>query len=154
MRRLGAFTTGLALVVFAALVGAVPASAANVLEVPVAFPTIQAAIDAANNGDTVLVDPGTYFENIDFKGKLITVQSAQGPSVTTVDGGNLAPVVNFSHAETSAAVLQGFTIQHGNGTSTYQYVGGGVHINAASPTVIGNVISSNVACVGGGGVSV
>jgi parallel beta-helix repeat protein len=154
MRRLGAFTTGLALVVFAAIVGATPAAAANVLEVPLAYPTIQAAIDAASNGDTVLVDPGTYFENIDFKGKLITVHSAQGPSVTTIDGSNLAPVVNFSSAETSAAVLQGFTIQHGNGTSTYQYMGGGVHISFASPTIIANVISSNAACAGGGGVSV
>src|SRR5690242_1035719 len=154
MRRLGAFTTGLALVVFAGLVGAVPAAAANVLGVPVTFPTIQAAIDAATNGDTVVVDPGTYFENIDFKGKSITVQSAQGPSVTTIDGSNLAPVVNFSHAETLAAVLHGFTIQHGNATFNYQYSGGGVHISSASPTVTGNVITANNTCAGGGGVSV
>lgn len=153
MRRLATFTTGLALVAFAALIGAVPAAASSVLEVPVAFPTIQSAIDAAANGDTVLVDPGTYFENIDFKGKLITVRSAQGPSVTTIDGGNVAPVVNFSHSETTAAVLQGFTIQHGNGNASFQYMGGGVRISFASPTLIGNIITANVACSGGAGVS-
>ena len=154
MRRLATFTTGFAVLAFAVLEGAVPAAASNVLEVPVAFPTIQAAINAAVNGDTVLVDPGTYVENIDFKGKLITVQSAKGPSVTTIDGGNVAPVVNFSTSETAAAVLQGFTIQHGNATGTYGYEGAGVHISGASPTVEGNVITANVSCASGTGIGI
>lgn len=154
MRRFASFTTGFALVAFAGLMGAVPVAASSVLEVPVAFPTIQAAINAAVNGDTVLVDPGTYTENIDFKGKLITVQSAQGPSVTTIDGGNVAPVVSFSTAETTAAVLQGFTIQHGNATATYSYDGGGVHISGASPTIEGNVITANVTCASGAGIGI
>ncbi|HEV2414781.1 MAG TPA: right-handed parallel beta-helix repeat-containing protein, partial [Candidatus Dormibacteraeota bacterium] len=154
MRRLASFTTGFALVAFAGFLGAVPVAASSVLEVPIAFPTIQAAINAAVNGDTVLVDPGTYVENIDFKGKLITVQSAKGPSVTTIDGGNVAPVVNFSTSETAAAVLQGFTIQHGNATATFGYEGAGVHINSASPTVEGNVITANVSCADGAGISI
>ncbi len=37
--------------------------------------TIQAAIDAAHDGNVVLVDEGTYYENINFKGKAITVAS-------------------------------------------------------------------------------
>jgi hypothetical protein len=134
--------------------GATPVSAANVLNVPGSYPTIQAAINASVNGDAVLVGPGTYFENIDFKGKLITVQSAQGPSVTTIDGGNLAPVVNFSTAETTAAVLQGFTLQHGNATGAFGYEGAGVHINGASPTVAGNVITANTSCADGTGISI
>src|ERR1700749_2538142 len=52
--------------------------------------TIQSGIDAAANGDTVLVAPGTYNEHIDFKGKLITVTSSGGASVTTIDGGHTA----------------------------------------------------------------
>jgi parallel beta-helix repeat protein len=137
-----------------AVAGAIPVSAANVLNVPGSYPTIQAAIDASVNGDTVVVAPGTYFENVNFKGKLITVQSAQGPRVTTIDGGNLAPVVNFSTAETAAAVLQGFTLQHGNATGTYGYEGAGVHINSASPTVVGNVITANTSCADGVGISI
>lgn len=45
------------------------------LVVPAAYPTIQAAIDAAEEGDTVVVMPGTYFENIGIREKKITVQS-------------------------------------------------------------------------------
>ena len=131
-----------------------PAGASSVLNVPGTYPTIQAAINASANGDTVLVAPGTYFENIDFKGKLITVQSAQGTSVTTIDGGNLAPVVNFSSAETAAAVIQGFTLQHGNATGAFGYEGAGVHINGASPTVAGNVITANTSCASGTGISI
>src|SRR5258708_931231 len=136
------------------ILGAMPATAANVLNVPGTYSTIEAAIDASANGDTVMVAPGTYFENIDFKGKLITVQSAQGPSVTTIDGSNLAPVVNFSTNETSAAVIQGFTLQHGNATAAFGYEGAGVHINGASPTVAGNVITANTSCADGVGISV
>jgi hypothetical protein len=137
-----------------AVAGAMPISAANVLNVPGSYATIQAAINASVNGDTVLVAPGTYFENIDFKGKLITVQSAQGPSATIIDGGNLAPVVNFSTAETATALLQGFTLQHGNATGAYGYEGAGVHINGASPTVVGNLITANTSCADGVGISI
>jgi hypothetical protein len=136
------------------ILGAIPATAANVLNVPGTYATVQAAINASSNGDTVVVAPGTYFENIDFKGKLITVQSAQGPSVTTIDGSNLAPVVNFSTNETTAAVIQGFTLQHGNATGVFGYEGAGVHINGASPTVAGNVITANTSCADGTGISI
>ncbi|HET7421267.1 MAG TPA: right-handed parallel beta-helix repeat-containing protein [Candidatus Dormibacteraeota bacterium] len=145
--------SALAGALLAASMAVVPVGASSVLTVPGNFPTIQAAINAAASGDTVMVDPGTYFENIDFMGKLITVQSSQGPGVTTIDGGNAAPVVNFSNAETSGAVLQGFTLQHGNGTAAFSYEGGGVHINGASPTIVGNVITANSACGDGDGIS-
>ncbi len=61
------------------------ANAGNTVHVPVDKPSIQAAIDAAATGDTVLVAPGTYLENINFHGKAITVISEQGPSVTTIE---------------------------------------------------------------------
>jgi pectin methylesterase-like acyl-CoA thioesterase len=52
------------------------------------YPTIQAAIDAANKGDTVFVSPGIFIENIRLKDGL-TLQGA-GADVTTIDGGEMA----------------------------------------------------------------
>ena len=66
---------------------AAPALAATIL-VPAGQPTIQAAINVANPGDTVLVSAGTYAEFIDFLGKAITVRSASGPGLTIIDAPN------------------------------------------------------------------
>jgi regulator of RNase E activity RraA len=69
---------------------------ATTINVPADYATIQVAIDAANNGDTVLVAPGTYVENIEFYGKAITVSSAEGPEVTVIDGNQSGSVVHIS----------------------------------------------------------
>ena len=119
--------------------------AQNIISVPTNQPTIQAAINAANNGDTVLVAPGTYVENINFSGKAIAVTSSGGSLVTTIDGGANGSVVTFNHAETSDAKLDGFTIRNGflNGG-----IGGGILITAASPTISNNLITGNHAAAG------
>lgn len=129
-------------------------SKAAILHVPADQASIQGAINAAANGDTVLIAPGTYFENIDFLGKAITVTSEQGPAVTIIDGGSSGPVVTFAASETVQSVLSGLTLQHGQGTSAAGYNGGGVHIQNASPTISGNVIKNNTAGSNGGGISV
>ena len=129
-------------------------AAASVIHVPGDQPTIQAGIDAANSGDTVMVDPGTYFENINFNGKPITVISSSGPATTIIDGGNIAPVVTFSSGETPRSVLSRFTLQHGTSTFTSQYDGGGIYINSSSPTISKNIIQNNTACNGGGGIAI
>ncbi|MCH9021473.1 MAG: hypothetical protein IID32_01760, partial [Planctomycetes bacterium] len=54
------------------------------INVPGDFATIQGAIDAAVNGDEVVVDPNTYYEIIDFLGKAITVRSASGDPNDTI----------------------------------------------------------------------
>jgi hypothetical protein len=108
----------------------------KVIHVPADQPTIQAGITAAATGDTVLVSAGTYYENINFSGKAITVTSASGPAATIIDGskGGYSYTVTFSTSEKLTSIIGGFTIQNG-----YE---GNVYINGASPTITGNVIAS------------
>jgi Abnormal spindle-like microcephaly-assoc'd, ASPM-SPD-2-Hydin len=136
------------------VLASVSAVAGNIIHVPANQPTIQAGIDVARNGDTVLVSPGTYVENIDFKGKAITVKSSNGAKVTTIDGGSLGPVVTFASQETNGSVLNGFTLTNGVG-SNGSPAGGGVRISLSSPTVINNIIRYNTYSGGyGGGIGV
>ncbi|MEZ6194440.1 MAG: right-handed parallel beta-helix repeat-containing protein [Planctomycetota bacterium] len=107
-----------------------PARAQATLNVPSPATSIQAAINAAVDGDTVLVGPGVWFEHIDFGGRNIHVLG-QGPGVTTIDGGGTGTVVRFDSGETSGAVLEGFTIANGRGDpylfgSSTIYPGGGI----------------------------
>ncbi|MEW6746638.1 MAG: DUF6531 domain-containing protein [Planctomycetota bacterium] len=128
---------------------------AAVIDVPGDQPTIRAGIDAAVNGDTVLVAPGTYFENIDFLGKAITVKSSNGASVTIIDGQQLSSVVRFRNGEGLGSVLSGFTITNGSGTpveSENRYGGGILCYDHSSATIEYNTVSNNTAC-GGGGIS-
>src|SRR6266478_5144825 len=119
--------------------------AQNTILVPGNYPTIQSAINAANNGDTVLVSPGTYVENINFSGKAITVTSSNGPVTTIIDGNHNGTVVTFNHSETAASVLSGFTIRNGFQSGGF---GGGISISSASPTISSNVITGNHAIFG------
>ena len=123
---------------------------AALLHVPNSYSTIQEAIDAASGGDKVVVAPGTYVENIDFRGKGIRVVSQRGPSVTVIDGSRSGSVVTFNHSEELSSVLKGFTIRNGSG----HLQGGGIHIENASPTILKNVIKNNVTDDGGGGIQV
>ena len=106
------------------------AGTAAIINVPGDYPTIQQAIDAAAGGDTVLVAPGTYIENIRFKGKAIIVKSSDGPHVTTIDGNHTKglSVVSFIDEEGFGSVLEGFTITNGAGTAAKEYgvLGGGI----------------------------
>ena len=115
------------------------------IRVPSDQPTIQSAINVATFGDTVLVAPGTYFENINFAGKAITVTSESGPQVTIIDGGNANPVVTFTSGEGRDSVINGFTLQNG-----IAFEGGGARVQGSSPTITNNVIRNNNACAGGG----
>lgn len=125
------------------------ASAQSVIHVPGDYPTIQQAIDASSDGDTVLVAPGTYFELIDFGDRLITVTSSDGPASTTIDGQFLGTVVHFGGGSTRQAVINGFTLTHGSGKAT----AGGVEADGGAPTISGNVIAENLGEGSGNGVS-
>ena len=116
-------------------------------------PTVQAAIDSAVAGDIVVVNPGRYYENIDFLGKDITVKSVEGPEVTILDGSTRdSSVVVLRKGETRAAVLDGFTITAGRGTAYgLARYGGGVLCWGSSPTVENNFITGNYCRSNGAG---
>jgi len=122
----------------------------NTINVPVDYTTIQAAIDAADEGDTVVVAPRTYQENVDFKGKNITLTSSDpdnpaAVAATILQGDGSAPVVTFAGYETAACALVGFTITGGSNT-----VGGGILGNGANASISRCVITGNDASWCGG----
>jgi hypothetical protein len=148
------------------------------IHVPTDMKTIQEGINKARNGDTVLVAPGRYQENINFHGKSIIVASHyvlnDDPKFiknTIIDGGHpnhpdAASCVLFVSGECSDAVLQGFTLINGAGTirtepnGTSWREGGGIMIRGSSPTIRNNLILKNavldttgVTSTGGGGIS-
>ncbi|RKU10428.1 hypothetical protein C6501_13825 [Candidatus Poribacteria bacterium] len=116
------------------------------IDVPADRPTIQSGIDAAKDGDTVLVADGIYRGegnvNIDFRGKRITVKSQNGAKATIIDCGRKAETrgFTFQNKETNDSVLDGFTIRNG-----VHELGGGIYCNNASPTIKNCVIAWNTA---------
>jgi len=115
------------------------------------YPTIQAAIDAAVNGDDVVVAPGTYLENISLRGKAITVRSQSGPMESTIDGSSIQDsVVVCTSGETLETVLQGFTITGGRGYWLSAFgPGGGIYIESSGLTILDCVFVRNSAGIGG-----
>lgn len=119
------------------------------IHVPDDYPTIQGAIIASTNGDTIIVRPGTYFENIDFIGKEVTLKSEKGPRDTIIDGMQAGSVVTYQTQEGEYSVLDGFTVTNGFATE----FGGGIHCYWSSPTIINNRIIGNSAFYEGGGIA-
>lgn len=120
------------------------------------FDVIQEAIDVSEDGDTILVHPGTYVENINFSGKDIVVGSlflTTGDTAyvdsTIIDGDSSGTVVTFENGESEAALLTGFTITGGYTDGN----GGGVNCVNSSPTIAYCYIIENRADVRGGGIS-
>ncbi len=118
------------------------------------FATIQHGINCSSNTDIVLVQPGTYVENINYNGKLITVgslflttQDTTYISSTTIDGNSSGSVVTFNNGENSSALLCGFTITNGSATN-----GGGIYCWYSNPSLQNLIISGNTALGHGGGI--
>jgi hypothetical protein len=106
-------------------------------------------VDNILEGDTLLVSPGTYTENINYNGKNIvvgslylTTQDTSYISSTIIDGNQAGSVVTFANGESSAAVLSGFTIQ--NGKATGSFIVGGIHCNNSSPSIKNLIITNNI----------
>ena len=84
--------------------------------VPSQYSTIQSAINACNNGDVIIVAPGTYYERINFNGKNIVLSSVDPNDqsivdTTVIDGSKAGTVVTFNHGESRSCQLAGFTIK-------------------------------------------
>lgn len=147
------------------------------INVPADYATIQLAIENASNGDIIIVDNGTYYENISFLGKEILVTSNfhltgnRSDIVNTIINGSratgdLGSCVTFNSGETNNSILKGFTIREGTGTKTFNSnenlwfrTGGGLLLKDTSPTIINNIIEDNesiaetgVFAAGGGGI--
>ncbi|MBU0755544.1 MAG: right-handed parallel beta-helix repeat-containing protein, partial [Planctomycetes bacterium] len=125
-----------------------------VINIPNDFTTIQEAVDYASDGDTILVGPGTYFENIEVLNKQLILQSQAGPERTILDGRQLGSVVTIRNEDSLETVLDGFTITNGIGTVNPGYtwrIGGGVCCALESfSTIQNNIITGNSARLGGG----
>ncbi len=151
----------------------------SIVHVPDQVTLIQEGINIAQEGDTVLVARGRYFENINFRGKDIVVASNYIISLdpvdidsTIIDGSqpvhaDTASCVLIVSRETRDAVLEGFTLTGGTGTKWTDehgfgiyYEGGGILITRSSPTIRNNIIKNNEAIrkdaettsAGGGGI--
>lgn len=151
------------------------------LRVPQEYSTIQSAINAAQNNDTIIVSEGTYTENIRYNGKSIVLTSMyfatkdwQTVRNTILDGStcvnkDTASTVQFLIGEDSTTVLDGFTIiggtgtkylfPYGNGAAPYQE-GAGIVMHYSSAIIKNNIIRNNtmvpqpgVSNGGGGGIA-
>ena len=120
-------------------------------DAPADFNNIQAAIDDANDGDTVEIQPGTYTgpgnRDIDFLGKAITVTSIDPDdpntvSLTVIDCSNQSSGFHFQNNEDANSVLNGLTVT--NATSA------GIRCSRASPLILNCTLIKNVGYSGGG----
>ena len=121
---------------------------------PAHFNTIQAAINDANDGDEIVVNPGIYTgdgnRDIDFLGSAITVRSIDPNepnivSATVIDCQRSGRGFYFHTEEDANSVLDGFTILNGNA-----YYGGAIYCYGSSPTIRNCRISRNEAVWGAG----
>lgn len=140
------------LICLISLAMAAGSSQASTILVPEEKSNMQAGINAASTGDTVLVSDGTYTgsgnRDIDFKGKAIVVKSKNGPETTIIDcQSNGRRGFLFKSGEDYMSVLDGFTIKNGNG-----FDGGAILCAGASPTIQNNIITQNQAQNHGGGI--
>ena len=118
------------------------------------FTAIQGAINAADEGDIVSVDTGTYHESITFNGTNIILTSIEPNDPQVVEGTIIqAPydhrVVTFSGSEDASCVLRGFTITNGDAD---EYGGGGIGGRGTKATIKNCNIQGNCTDLGGGGL--
>ena len=140
----------------------IPRLHCNLLEVAIDgnqdYTSIQTAINESINGDTVLVYPGIYHENIDFLGKsfslgslTLTTGDDSYISQTIIDGNQNGTCIFIEESEN--VMICGFTIRNGSGFPDDYFLiseGGGLYIMDSSVILRKNIINNNIADYGGG----
>ena len=135
------------------------------IHVPADQPTIQAGIDAAVDGDTVLVAPGVYAETITPLSGSVSIIAAEGPTVTSLEGVDLPSGCGFS------GIVRGFsvsnpsdravTVEEGNSPTFESCVfrdnsseeqGGAIYVDGSQVRIIGCEFHGNFSAGGGGAV--
>jgi len=128
----------------------------SVIRVPGNYPTIQEALDAAGDGDTVLLCPGIFRgilnRNLDFHGKSIELTSEYGADYTIIDCEFDGRGIFFQSGESESATVSGITIKNGD-TAGYRYddYGGAIYTkNNSAPTISHCTFTGNSSEYGGG----
>jgi parallel beta helix pectate lyase-like protein len=128
------------------------AASAATLKVPQQYAAIQAAVDAAQEGDTVRVAPGTYTEHLLIQGKAITLAGA-GANQTIIDAQGTGRHVTIYQTGAGQVTVSGFTLRNGNGNAgIFPSIGfdhgGAVYAQNANIAIRNNVIRDNHGCLG------
>ena len=120
---------------------------ATIINIPGDFAAIQDGINSSSDGDTVLVQPGIYYENLVFGGHntmlaslFLTTGDTIYISQTIIDGDSSGSVIVFEYSEDRGAKVSGFTIRNGAAG-----MGAGIFCTSASPTISNNIIRDNIA---------
>ncbi len=127
-------------------------SLAATINVPGDHATIQAAIDAASNGDEIRVAPGTYTgagnQVVDMLGKAVWLHSSDGPEATIISGMDKRRGIRCVNAEQNNTIIEGFTIRD----CLSDCCGAGISCYPGSPTIKNCIIIENHSELGGGGI--
>lgn len=138
-----------------AFIGLSQSALAATIRVPQQYPSIQSAVDAAAPGDTILVAPGTYDENVTIQ-KSLKLRSSAGAITTIISGGGRGSPVALWGTREEKITVQGFTLTGGawNPEAGLGYPherGAGLYVDSvAEATIRDNVVIENQGCTGGG----
>ena len=132
-----------------------PTALGDVIRVPKDQPTIQAGIDASQDGDTVLIADGTYRgldnKNVNFGGRAIVVRSENGPTACTIDCEGAGQAFRFDSGEGRDSVVEGLTMT-GGGMARAHNDGGAITAVDSDPTIRNCRIVGNHTINGAGGI--
>jgi hypothetical protein len=129
-----------------------PALQSNVIHVPQDYPTIQEAIDAASDGDQIIVGQGVFEESINTLGKAIHLIGSEPPGTTYLHPGKEpSSIITIESGEGNDTIIENFTIMFGQGTPQPGgfTIGGAILIRNASPTILNCNINAGTATYGG-----